>query len=256
MLKQREVIKNAVLEAGKIILEAKPTEVVHQKAGMLNFVTQADLQSEEAIINLIQESFPSHLILSEETHQDISNPLDTENLWVIDPMDGTVNFKFEQNYSCVSIAYVERGIIQLGAIYNPFRDELFYAEKMQGAFLNGKKISVGSLNDISKARIASDDAYDPMDTRHNIELFLKLKPTPWFLIKGSAALTMCEVSCERMDLYYQTRLKPWDNAAAFLILEESGATIKDTKGKDTNFLTEDVVCGNEHLVKQFVQALL
>ena len=254
MLKQREIIKKAALEAGRIILKTKPTNNVHQKEGTLNFATEADLKSEEAIIGLIKDSFPTHTILSEETNSDIKDPLSEENLWVIDPMDGTVNFKFEQDYSCASIAYVEKGITQLGAVYNPFRDEFFYAEKMQGVFLNGKKISVGNLNDLSKARIATENAYNH-ETDYNVKLFLKLNPSPWLYIKGSAVLVMCEVACGRLDLYYHTGLHAWDNAAAFLILEESGAIIKNIKGEDTNFLTDNVMCGNKSLVDQFLENL-
>jgi myo-inositol-1(or 4)-monophosphatase len=252
MLKQREIIKKAALKAGEIILKYKPTDGLQHKEGMLNFVTAADFKCEEVIVNLIKQSFPSHAILSEETYNDIANPLLEDNLWVIDPIDGTTNFRFEQNYSCTSIAYVENGITQLGVAYNPFRDELFYAERMHGAFLNGKKMSVGNLSDISKTRIGSDNAYNPVDTRRHIELFLKLNPTPWFTTKGSAVLAICEVSCGRLDLYYQARLKPWDNAAAFLILEEAGGAIKNIKGEDTSFLTESAVCGNKDLVKQFL----
>ncbi len=255
MLKQREIIKRAALEAGKIILATKPTENVKEKAGRANLVTEADLKSENAIVELINQHFPEDLILSEETKSNIPNPLLAEKLWVVDPIDGTNNFRYERNYSCVSIAYAEKGVVQLGVVYDPFRDEMFYAEKMQGAFLNGKKIFVSKLKDLARSVVASDNSYESEGTKYNLELFLKLNPAPWFLIKGSATLTMCEVAAGRIDLYFHNYLKPWDNAAAFLIVEEAGGVVRGISGNNANFMSESVICGNEELVKNFVAGL-
>ena len=141
----------------------------------------------------------------------------------------------------------------MGAVYDPFRDELFYAEKGGGAFVNGNKISVSEQRELSKASVATDNSYDPEGTRRNLETVLKISPSPWVLMKGSAVLTMCEVAAGRIDVYFHSSLKPWDNAGAFLIAKEAGAEVVDLSGQDTNFLTENAVVGNKQLVTQFVQ---
>lgn len=251
-----EVIQQAARAAGGAIRKAVPAEGVVEKEGRANLVTAADLASEKAIVEIIRANFPDDSILSEETTSNIENPLMVDRLWVIDPIDGTNNFRYQRNYSAVSIGYVEKGVIQMGAAYDPFRDELFYAEKGEGAYLNGRKINVSDNGDLSKAFVATDNSYSPKETREELELLLKLDPMPWILIKGSAVLTMCEIAAGRIDLYVRSNaLKPWDNAAAFLIAEEAGAKIRDIKGKDVNFMSKSIVVGNEILVDQFLQAI-
>ena len=101
-----------------------------------------------------------------------------------------------------------------GAIYNPFRDELFTVEKDKGAFLNDKPIHVAQETDLEKTEIATDNWYDPEGTRQNLELILKLEKIPFMFMKGSGVLVLAEVACGRTDLYVHNFLKPWDNAAS------------------------------------------
>ena len=251
--KRSEVLKNIARVAGEAIRNAIPTDGVIEKEGRANIVTAADLASEKIIMDAIRANFPSDAILSEETTSTIEDPLQTERLWVIDPIDGTSNFRHERNYSAISIGYIENGEMIMGAVYDPFRDELFYAEKGGGAFVNGNKISVSEQRELSKASVATDNSYDPEGTRRNLEKVLKISPSPWVLMKGSAVLTMCEVAAGRIDVYFHSSLKPWDNAGAFLIAKEAGAEVVDLSGQDTNFLTENAVVGNKQLVTQFVQ---
>lgn len=140
-----------------------------------------------------------------------------------------------------------------GAIYNPFCDELFTAEKGKGAFLNGVKINVAQETDLAHTEMATDNWYDPEGTRQNLELILKLKSIPFLFMKGSAVLVLAEVACGRMDLYVHNFLKPWDNAAGFLLIREAGGVVKDFNGTDVNFLSPQAVAGNATLVKQFLQ---
>lgn len=256
MKNKSDVLQRAVRAAGEVVRKARPNTHVIEKEGRTNIVTGADIASEKVIIEMIRKNFPHDKILSEETVSDIRNPLEIDALWVIDPLDGTNNFRYQRNYSAISIGYVEKGVIQLGAAYDPYRDELFYARRGKGSFLNGKIIRTGNLKDLSKATIATDNFYHPEDTRHNLELFLKLNPTPWILVKGCAVLTMCDVAAGRIDLYFHNFLKPWDNAAAFLIAEEAGATVKGIHGEDITFLSENAVIGNKNLVGQFLQTII
>lgn len=250
-----EVIEQAALKAGSAVLKFKPTEGLVHKEGRGNPVTAADLASEKIIIDTIRKHFPQHQIMAEETASEVANPLEAEHLWVIDPIDGTNNFSHSRNYSAISIGYIEKGTIKTAAVYNPFSQDLFIAQKGAGAFLNGQKIGVSQLNDLGKGAIAFDNSSFPEGTRRNLELALKLPETPWCMIRGSAVLAMCDVAAARIDLYFHTFLKPWDNAAAFLIAEEAGATVVGLDGQPANFLSDNVVIGNLELVKQFLAAI-
>ena len=146
-----DVIKQAVLDAGRAVLKAKPTEGIVVKEGRSNFVTGADLESERILKEAIQTNFPGHSILSEETESDLQNILAIDSLWVIDPIDGTNNFRYERDYSGISVGYVKKGQVQMGMIFNPFRNELFHAVKGKGAFVNDKKIYVGDRKALSDA---------------------------------------------------------------------------------------------------------
>lgn len=249
-----EILEQAALNAGKAVIDSAPSEGIIDKEGRANFVTAADLASEKIIMDLISRNFPDHEILSEETDSSIKDLTACSHLWVIDPIDGTNNFRYERGYSAVSIGYVEQGILKAGAVYDPFRGQLFTAQAGNGAFLNGKPVKVGSSTDITQAVLATDNSYDSAGTKRNLEIMLSIEPTPWYLMRGSAVLGEIDAAAGRTDLYFHTALKPWDNAAAFLIASEAGATVLDIDGNETNFTTDNVVIGNHALVEQFLQA--
>ncbi len=252
-----KLAKQAARAGGKAILSVSPTAKIIDKQGRGNFVTAGDLASEKAIVSLIKTSFPDDLILSEETESKMSDQdiLSAEHLWVIDPIDGTHNYRYGRNYSAISVGYVEHGKSVMGAVYNPFRNELFFAQKGKGAYLNDQPIRVSDVSDIFGATVATNGAYDPKDARYNLQLFLKIKPTPWVLIRASAVLELCEVACGRVDLYFHTDHSPWDNAAAFVIVKEAGGVITDLKGNSVNFISPHIVVGNKNLVKQFIKRI-
>ncbi|OGH06282.1 MAG: hypothetical protein A2171_01725 [Candidatus Levybacteria bacterium RBG_13_35_9] len=251
-----EVIKQGILQAGEAVRKAGPTDgIITKDEGRLNFVTGADLESERILMEVIQKNFPGHLILSEETESDIQDILSVDHLWVIDPIDGTSNFRYQRDYCGISVGYVERGEPIAGLIYDPFRDQLFYGEKEKGAFLNGSPIHVGDKAELSKATVYTDNSYDPEGTRSNLEMLLKVNPTPWVLIRGSAVLAYCDIAAGRADVYAHQFLKPWDNAAAFVIIKEAGGVIKGLNGEEVTFASPALVVGNETLVNQFIEAI-
>lgn len=145
-------------------------------------------------------------------------------------------------------------ILSLKLILKVSREELFFAIKGKGTHLNDKKIKVSGQKDLTKATVATDNSYIGNETKENLSLFLSLPSIPWITIKGSAVLTMCEISCGRIDLYFHAFLKPWDNAAAFLIVKESGGIIKGWKGENINFLSPKAIVGNRELVYQFLKS--
>jgi myo-inositol-1(or 4)-monophosphatase len=247
-----ELAKQAARAGGKALLSVVPDAGIVAKEGRGNFVTAGDLASEKAILDLIKKYFPGDQILSEETESAIPDLLQASNLWVIDPIDGTNNFRNGRNYSAVSVGYVEKGVSKIGAVFDPFRNELFFAESGKGATVNETPLQVSTLDDLTKGTVTADNSYDPAGTRFNMELFLKIKPSPWLLVKGSAVLGICDVAAKRTDLYFQTCLKPWDNAAAMIIAKESGAILRDLTGNEPNFLSPEMVVGNEYVVNQFL----
>jgi myo-inositol-1(or 4)-monophosphatase len=253
-LTRQQLCKQIAREAGKIILSySEELEVYSKDEGRGNFATNADLKSEELIISQIKEYFPDDLILSEESYSEIAKPLEATNMWVIDPIDGTNNFKAQRDYSAVSIGFVNKGKVQFGAIYNPYKEQLYSAERDCGAFVNDKPISVSAKEDLTKCEIATDSYYTPEAAMRNLQIGMKIQPFPIMWVRGSAVTAMTEVASGRTDLYFHTKLKPWDNAAAFILLEEAGAIIKDHSGNDVNFMTQELVVGNTTLVKQFIE---
>lgn len=252
-----DVLLSAVKAGGKAARSVIPSSGIIPKEGRGNFVTAGDLASEKAVLKIIKKHFPKDAILSEETESSLSNSelLNLNRLWVLDPIDGTNNFRNYRHYSCVSLGFVEKGVILAGAIYDFYHDELFHAVKGRGAYLNSQPISIGTQKDFTQATIATDSSYDPKETRRVLELLLKINPSPIIGMKGSAALMMCEIASGKTDLYFHPGLKPWDNAAGFLIIEEAGGVVKGLKGENINFLSPTVVVGNKELVKQFIERI-
>ena len=202
---------------------------ISNKEGINNLVTEADHASEKAIINVIQKAYPDHFILSEETGEIKSN---SEYKWVIDPIDGTVNFANGIPICCVSIAVEKEGEIILGTVYNPLMNEMYMAEKGKGAMLNDKKISVSNKENVSNSCLVTGFPYSYLDSPNGpLQVFEKLirKGIPVRRL-GSAALDLCWVAAGRFDGFYEHSLQAWDSAAGFLIVEKAGGTVTDFSG--------------------------
>jgi myo-inositol-1(or 4)-monophosphatase len=193
-------------------------------------VTEADHASEKAIIDIIQKTYPDHFILTEESGEIRT---DSEYKWIIDPIDGTINFSNGIPICCVSIGVEKEGEIILGAVYNPLMNEMFFAEKGMGATLNGKKISVSSKTSISNSCLVTGFPYTYLDSPNGpLQVFEKLirRGIPVRRL-GSAALDLCWTAAGRFDGFYEHKLQAWDSAAGFLIVEEAGGTVTGFDGK-------------------------
>ncbi|MFT3909772.1 MAG: inositol monophosphatase family protein [Ferruginibacter sp.] len=202
---------------------------ISNKEGINNLVTEADHASEKAIIEAIKKDFPDHFILSEETG---AIPSQSEYKWIIDPIDGTVNFANGIPICCVSIGLEKDGEMILGAVYNPLMNEFFFAQKGFGASLNDKKISVSSKTEVAKSCLVTGFPYTYLDAPNGpIQVFEKLirKGIPVRRL-GSAAIDLCWVAAGRFDGFYEHNLQAWDSAAGFLIVEEAGGRVTDFKG--------------------------
>lgn len=220
---------------------------IHSKSKLNDLITEYDLKSENILIDKISSTFPDHNILTEETG--IIDKSDSEYTWIIDPLDGTVNFANHLPIFSVSIALKYKDKIISGAVFNPISNELFYAEINNGAYLNDKKINVSECKNISKAFLVTGFPYNVNENPENcLETFIRIvkKGIPVRRL-GSAALDLCFVACGRFDGFWEVILKPWDMAAGKLILEEAGGKVSDYNG-DTHNLKENSIIATNSLI--------
>src|SRR5687768_3361620 len=199
---------------------------ISNKEGINNLVTEADHAAEKAIIDVITEDFPEHNILSEEAGEVLiiarKQGVDSEYKWIIDPIDGTVNFANAIPICCVSIGLEHNGEIIMGAVYNPNMNEFFLAQKGSGATLNDKKIQVSDKTEVIKSCLVTGFPYTYLDEPNGplqvFEKFIRLGIAVRRL--GSAAIDLCWVAAGRFDGFYDHRLHAWDSAAGFLMVGE------------------------------------
>lgn len=248
-------------EAGALIVRERAGAALgHNYKNDDELVTNADIEADNLICESIARQFPQHLILSEESSPDIGNveEIDTP-LWIVDPIDGTVNYAHGHNQSAVSIAYVEDSQITAGVVFNPFSDELFSAELGKGAFLNGNSIHVSAETELKRALIATGFPYDKSTLAPMIpRLHAVLANCADIRRLGSAALDICFLAMGRLDGYYES-LSLWDFAAAQLIAREAGASVghfsEVPAGVNPQFYDRDILIANPAIFPQ-LQALL
>lgn len=257
-MQREQTLVKALKQAGQEILKYDPTKIeTFIKGNEGDLVTAADLASEKVIVETIRSSFPEDLVISEETvssHAALKEEMLPQlNAWVIDPIDGTNNFKHGMSYSGISIGYIEEGRQVLGGILDPYRDKLYIAKLGQGSTCNGELISVSEQHEFNAGtRVCTSNSSTEGGTLVNLSRFERLGDV-WVDVLGSAVLIMVDVASGKLDLYYHNGLKPWDNAAAFLIAQEAGAKIVGLKGQPVTWLTKEVVIGNPKLVDLFVE---
>ncbi len=197
--------------------------------GPIDLVTDIDLQSETYLLNEINRRFPGHRIISEENGLTEG---DKDELWLVDPLDGTINFAYGIPIFCVSLAFVRAGQVQLGVVYDPLRDECYTGERGKGSWLNGEPLKVGSAQDLSRSLLVTGFPYNIRTAANN-----NLGHYADFSLRsmgvrrlGSAALDLCYVAARRFDGYWEISINAWDIAAGILIAEEAGAIVTKVDG--------------------------
>jgi myo-inositol-1(or 4)-monophosphatase len=238
---------NAALGAAKVGAE----ELLKYYNGMLDVeykgktdpVTQADRNSQKAIIKAIKSVFPHHGILAEE---DDVNEVKGDYCWIIDPLDGTVNFVHGIPMFCVSIGLKYKNEIISGVIYSPVTKEVFMSEKNKGAWLNGKKIGVSKIEDTIYTLAATGFPYYVRKNSAGVIKSFKniMLECQGIRRLGSAALDMAYVACGRFDFFWEEGLKPWDIAAGALIVEEAGGKVSDYRGSKDFIFKETMLASN------------
>lgn len=219
-----------------------------------DFVTDVDRKAESMIIRDIQQHYPDHGIVAEESER--VNPKASVQ-WYIDPLDGTTNFIHGLPHFAVSIAAWRNGKPLLAVIHDPMRNETFEAKNGNGAFLNRRRLRVGTQKSISQALFASGL---PPYRRDQLETFQKrmdvcMRECDAYRRGGSAALDLAYVAAGRLDGYWEAGLKPWDVAAGILLVQEAGGLVTDIEGRSVDLEKGDILATNSMLQRDFIKYL-
>lgn len=252
--------EQAAIKAGEILREGFYTEVkTTAKSSRHDVVTIFDTKSEDCIFSMIKDVFPDHVFLGEESG--FSTDPHGKVVWIVDPLDGTLNFARQIPIFTISIAAVYDNQVQCGIVYQPMTSELFVAKKGGGAFLNGEKIHVSATDDISHGVYAIGFPYVlPGESPANVDYCFDLlrRGTPIRNI-GSGALNMAYLAAGRFDGFWIPSLYSWDMAAGMLLVEEAGGKVSHQNGNPFDNLVVissfDILATNGHLHAKILAAL-
>jgi myo-inositol-1(or 4)-monophosphatase len=246
-------------EAGQLLAERLGSILKVHNKGEIELLTESDLASERLIIDRIKTFHPRHAILAEE-----SGETETGNLaaskgewkWIIDPLDGTTNYAHGYPCFCVSIALEHNGVLELGVIYDPMRDEMFTAERGQGAALNGRRISVSEIDNLNRALLCTGFPYDVRErsefTRHFASFIMNAQAVRR---DGAAAIDLAYVACGRFDGFWEEGRKPWDLAAGVLMIEEAGGKVTNYDGSPFSVYQPPILASNGLVHEQMMRVL-
>jgi myo-inositol-1(or 4)-monophosphatase len=251
----KETLLRAARDAGNIMQQHfNGAYKISSKSSINDLVTEVDKLSEAAIVKDIRAQFPDHDILSEEAGELAGN---SAYKWIVDPIDGTVNYAHGVPVCCVSIGVEKEGSIIMGAVYNPFMNEFYFAEKGEGATLNDKKILVSENKNIESAFLVTGFPYQWEDMKNDpMEIFSYfVKQGSPVRRMGSAAIDLCWVACGRFDGFWEHNLNAWDAAAGFLIVEEAGGKVTDFKGDVYSPYQRKLIATNGFIHKDLLKAV-
>jgi myo-inositol-1(or 4)-monophosphatase len=220
-----------------------PKDITYK--GDINIVTPFDMEAQRLILRTLKSRFPDHRYFTEE-EQDKPTTSSSTQRWIIDPLDGTSNYASGSPHFCVSMALEVSGQLALGVVYSPMLDELFYAVRGGGAFLNGKPIHVSLSPRLQDAIIATGFPYDNTVTLQEcLRLLSRIAPAiRTTRCLGAAALDICYVACGRLDAYWDVELEPWDMSAGALIVSEAGGQISNVRGQRFDHCGHNLLASN------------
>jgi myo-inositol-1(or 4)-monophosphatase len=223
----------AVRTAGEIQLARFEHDVRVRAKGAADIVTDTDIEIETRIRALIGERFPEHRVLGEEIENETAlGAGGPAPCWLLDPIDGTVNFAHGLPFFCVSLALEIDGVVEVGAVYEPVRRELFTAERGSGAALNGRRIGVSTTATVGQAVLGTGFPHNATTRVRAMEALLGEAAIRARAVRrlGSAALDLSYVAAGRLDAFWDRDLKPWDTAAGALVVQEAGGVVTDLDG--------------------------
>ncbi len=225
------------------------------RKGPADFVSQADKNAEYLIMEELQKARPNYGFLAEESGQ--RSGKDTSNRWIIDPLDGTTNFLHGLPHFGISIALERDGQIQAGLVYDPVKDEMFFAEKGSGAYLNDRRMRIPSQRSIDQALFATGiPFYGHGDhPQFSAQLRQVMAVSAGVRRFGAAALDLAYVAAGRYDGYWEQNINAWDMAAGLILVQEAGGFVRDFQQGSEMMSRGEVICGSDHMLKA-LQTLL
>jgi myo-inositol-1(or 4)-monophosphatase len=232
-------------DAGNLLVQRLGSAQISNK-GDIDLVTEADIAAEELIIDRIRSHYPLHGILAEESGEAVQQgPSRSEWKWIVDPLDGTTNYAHGYPCFCVSIAVEHAGALEIGVVYDPMRDEMFAAERGQGATLNERRIRVSSVEELNRAMMCTGFPYDVRTRPDFARDFANFTLHAQAVRRdGSAALDLAYIACGRFDGFWEDGLNPWDIAAGAILISEAGGRITDYENEPLDIYTKKVVASN------------
>jgi len=252
--KELSVCRQVALETGALLRDflGRVTQIAHKTE--TDLVTEADLQSEKVILESLGRHFPEDTFFTEETGL---HGAASKRVWLIDPLDGTINFVHEVPFFAVSIALQLQGETMLGVVYNPCTQELFEASKGSGAFLNRKPITVSKTDKLIDSLVATGFPYtmhqNPGDVMQRFNNLIVRGQSVRRL--GSAAMDLCYVAAGRFAGFWEQGLKPWDTAAGAILVEEAGGRITDFDGNPFTPFLKTMLASNSLIHEDMLAAL-
>jgi myo-inositol-1(or 4)-monophosphatase len=254
-----ELARDTTRRAGKVLIDHyHRRHTVHRKSSDIDLVTEADMASEKLIVEAIRQKFPGHTILSEEGLGDLQEVVSkTECLWLVDPLDGTVNYAHGFPVWGVSMAVAERGQVIMGVIYDPLCDSLFWAERGQGAWAGEERIHVSDVEHLKDALVATGFAYKRATLKdNNLAEFGAVMPRVQGVRRaGAAVLDLAHLAAGHLDGYWEMHLEPWDWAAGSLLVAEAGGLVTDVRGEPWALDTDNLVASNGPLHQELLAVL-
>jgi len=256
----KPILFKALLAAGALIRKNfdKPRKISFKNGSSINLVTNTDQAADRLIRRIIRGRFPDHDFLTEES---VPTGRGSAYKWIVDPLDGTTNFAHSYPQVAVSIGLEFNGRIILGGVYDPFRDELFWAAAGEGAYIRkgrrDKRIGVSPTRRLAQSLLLTGFPYD---RRQFADLYLSYVKAFMSRIQGirregAAALDLCWVACGRVDGYWEWRLKPWDCAAGKIIVEEAGGKLSDFSGKPFSIYGQQTLATNGRIHREMLSVM-
>lgn len=244
----------AAYKAGKIVKKGFYSMKNIEFKSYADPVTEFDKKSEEIIVDTILKRYPKHSILTEEL---LSKDNKSEFKWVIDPIDGTINFTHQIPFTAISIALEHNNELVVGIVYNPIFDEMYYAYKGYGAYMNKKRISVSKISEKRKSLLVTG-----MPTFNKLRFPEFIKPLENFMQNysgfrrlGSAAMDLVYVASGKFEAFYEEGLSPWDSAGGVVIVREAGGKVTDYYGNDYSIYNKTLIASNGLIHNDLVEVL-
>ena len=234
-------------DAGRVLADKMGRALQVSNKGAIDLVTEADLASEKLIIERIKSHYPRHSILAEESGatNGVEVVQGNEWKWIVDPLDGTTNYAHGYPCFCVSIALEHAGSIEIGVVYDPSRDELFAAERGQGATLNDRPMRVSTVDELNNSMLCTGFPYNVRERPNFASDFAKFTMEAQAVRRdGSAAIDLAYIACGRFDGFWEDGLRAWDTAAGVLLIEEAGGMVTNFGGGPLDIYTPKVLASN------------